>query len=159
MEIRQRIGGLPEGLYQLQCKASTQHYCLSDQHGYLYTSSEQSETPCLQRDYLDIPNTPSAWQTLTSLPVYVSGKTDTLTIGFVGNEAQTPVDTYTNNGSLYMASLAFMPLGLPADATFWTAEQPSQRLLTTCAMSSLIASSVLAFMGSYMKFCSLSCIA
>lgn len=86
MEIRQRIGGLPEGLYQLQCKASTQHYCLSDQHGYLYTSSEQSETPRLQRDYLDIPSTPSAWQTLTSLPVYVSGKTDTLTIGFVGSK-------------------------------------------------------------------------
>ena len=44
-----------------------------------------------------------------------------LTIGFVGNEAQTPIDSYTNNGSLYMASLAFMPLGLPADASFWTA--------------------------------------
>lgn len=43
-----------------------------------------------------------------------------LTIGFVGNSAQSPVDTYTNNGSLYMASLAFMPLGLPADASFWT---------------------------------------
>ncbi len=43
-----------------------------------------------------------------------------LTIGFVGNAAQTPVDTYTNNGSLYMASLAFMPLGLPATDTFWT---------------------------------------
>ncbi len=43
-----------------------------------------------------------------------------LTIGFVGNSAQSPVDTYTNNGSLYMASLAFMPLGLPADAPFWT---------------------------------------
>lgn len=43
-----------------------------------------------------------------------------LTIGFVGNSAQSPVDTYTNNGSLYMASLTFMPLGLPADASFWT---------------------------------------
>lgn len=44
-----------------------------------------------------------------------------LTIGFVGGGAQTPVDSYTNNGSLYMASLAFMPLGLPATDTFWTA--------------------------------------
>ena len=43
-----------------------------------------------------------------------------LTIGFVGNKALTPVDTYTNNGSLYMASLAFMPLGLPPTDTFWT---------------------------------------
>ena len=45
-----------------------------------------------------------------------------LTIGFVGNNAQTPVDTYTNNGSLYMASLAFMPLGLAPTDSFWTAE-------------------------------------
>jgi hypothetical protein len=29
-------------------------------------------------------------------------------------------DWYTNNGSLYMTSLAFMPLGLPADDPFWT---------------------------------------
>ena len=29
-------------------------------------------------------------------------------------------DWYTNNGSLYMASLAFLPLGLPADHPFWT---------------------------------------
>ncbi len=43
-----------------------------------------------------------------------------ITIGFVGNAAQTPVDTYTNNGSLYMASLCFMPLGLPESAAFWT---------------------------------------
>ena len=44
-----------------------------------------------------------------------------ITIGFVGDAAQTPVDTYTNNGSLYMTSLAFMPLGLPATDSFWTA--------------------------------------
>ena len=29
-------------------------------------------------------------------------------------------DYYTNNGSLYMASLAFLPLGLSADDPFWT---------------------------------------
>lgn len=102
MEIRQRIGGLPEGLYQLQCKASTQHYCLSDQHGYIRTNTQQSETPYLQRDYLDVPSTPSAWQTLTTLPVYVSGKTDTLTIGFIGSK-QGATDyawrSYGNNDS------------------------------------------------------------
>ncbi len=43
-----------------------------------------------------------------------------LTIGFVGHAAQTPVDSYTNNGSLYMTSLSLMPLGLPATDTFWT---------------------------------------
>ncbi len=43
-----------------------------------------------------------------------------LTIGFCGSQPST-ADWYTNNGSLYMASLAFMPLGLPATDTFWTA--------------------------------------
>lgn len=42
-----------------------------------------------------------------------------LTIGFVGAHPNV-ADWYTNNGSLYMTSLAFMPLGLPADDPFWT---------------------------------------
>lgn len=42
-----------------------------------------------------------------------------LTIGFCGSQPGT-ADWYTNNGSLYMASLTFMPLGLPADHDFWT---------------------------------------
>ena len=44
-----------------------------------------------------------------------------LTIGFCGSQPDT-ADWYTNNGSLYMASLAFMPLGLPATHAFWTDE-------------------------------------
>ncbi|MDO4994691.1 MAG: DUF2264 domain-containing protein [Bacteroidales bacterium] len=42
-----------------------------------------------------------------------------LTIGFIGNHPNV-ADWYTNNGSLYMTSLAFLPLGLPADDAFWT---------------------------------------
>ena len=42
-----------------------------------------------------------------------------LTIGFLGNHPNV-ADWYTNNGSLYMTSLAFLPLGLPADDPFWT---------------------------------------
>lgn len=42
-----------------------------------------------------------------------------LTLGFNGSQAGIS-DWYTNNGSLYMASLAFLPLGLPADHPFWT---------------------------------------
>lgn len=42
-----------------------------------------------------------------------------LTIGFVGSHPNV-ADWYTNNGSLYMTSLAFMPLGLPANDSFWT---------------------------------------
>ena len=43
-----------------------------------------------------------------------------LSIGFCGNSQKDVADWYTNNGSLYMTTLAFMPLGLPADHPFWT---------------------------------------
>ncbi len=47
-----------------------------------------------------------------------------LTIGFSGRQPNI-ADWYTNNGSLYMTSLAFLPLGLPASHPFWTdAELP-----------------------------------
>lgn len=42
-----------------------------------------------------------------------------LTIGFAGRQPNV-ADWYTNNGSLYMTSLAFMPLGLPATHPFWS---------------------------------------
>lgn len=47
-----------------------------------------------------------------------------LTIGFVGRQPNI-ADWYTNNGSLYITSLAFLPLGLPATHPFWSdAAQP-----------------------------------
>lgn len=47
-----------------------------------------------------------------------------LTIGFCGSQPDI-ADWYTNNGSLYMTSLSFMPLGLPASSPFWTvADEP-----------------------------------
>lgn len=42
-----------------------------------------------------------------------------LTIGFSGRQPNV-ADWYTNNGSLYMTSLSFLPLGLPATHPFWT---------------------------------------
>lgn len=42
-----------------------------------------------------------------------------LTLGFNGSQPATS-DVYTNNGSLYMTTLGFLPLGLPADHSFWT---------------------------------------
>jgi len=42
-----------------------------------------------------------------------------LTIGFVGEQPNVS-DWYTNNGSLYLTSVAFLPLGLPANHPFWT---------------------------------------
>ena len=42
-----------------------------------------------------------------------------LTIGFAGRQPNI-ADWYTNNGSLYLTSLAFLPLGLPATHPFWS---------------------------------------
>ena len=42
-----------------------------------------------------------------------------LTIGFNGSQPCI-ADWYTNNGSTYMTSLMFLPLGLPASHPFWT---------------------------------------
>ncbi len=41
-----------------------------------------------------------------------------LQLGFAGHQPDL-ADWYTNNGSLYLTSLVFLPLGLPADHTFW----------------------------------------
>jgi hypothetical protein len=43
-----------------------------------------------------------------------------LVLGFCGHQPMI-ADTYTSTGSLYMATLGFLPLGLPASDTFWTA--------------------------------------
>lgn len=42
-----------------------------------------------------------------------------LSLGFAGKQPDLS-DVYTNNGSLYMTTLAFLPLGLPAGHSFWT---------------------------------------
>lgn len=42
-----------------------------------------------------------------------------LRLGFCGHQPDLS-NYYTNNGSLYMTSLVFMPLGLPATHPFWT---------------------------------------
>lgn len=42
-----------------------------------------------------------------------------LVLGFNGSQPGM-ADGYTSTGSLYMASLSFLPLGLPADNKFWT---------------------------------------
>ncbi|WP_421938302.1 DUF2264 domain-containing protein [Pedobacter sp.] len=42
-----------------------------------------------------------------------------LVLGFCGSQPMI-ADGYTSTGSLYMATLGFLPLGLPADHPFWT---------------------------------------
>jgi len=44
-----------------------------------------------------------------------------LRLGFVGDRQRDIADSYTNTGSLYITSLAFLPLGLPTSHEFWSA--------------------------------------
>lgn len=44
-----------------------------------------------------------------------------LQLGFTGHQPHV-ADWYTNNGSMYLTSEVFLPLGLPADHAFWTSE-------------------------------------
>lgn len=44
-----------------------------------------------------------------------------LTIGFVGAQPELG-DWYSNNGSMYITSASFLPLGLPATDSYWTAQ-------------------------------------
>ena len=102
MEIRQNVENVPEGLYSLECKATTQHYCLSDQHGYLVCGQDTASTTNLKSDYFDLP-VGNIWETLSTTPLYVEegGK---ITIGFVGSKqgavdnAWHPVGEPTNSG-------------------------------------------------------------
>lgn len=48
-------------------------------------------------------------------------KDDWLRLGFCGYQPEI-ADYYTSTGSLYMASLSFLPLGLPSDHEFWIAK-------------------------------------
>ncbi|SFS68669.1 hypothetical protein SAMN04487906_1389 [Zhouia amylolytica] len=48
-------------------------------------------------------------------------KNDWLTLGFCGHHPDV-ADYYSSTGSMYMASLSFLPLGLPADDEFWTSD-------------------------------------
>ena len=80
MEIRQTVTGLPEGYYQLECKATTEHFCISDQHGYLKSGNDEALTPVMTKDYFDLP-VPDVWETLKSTPVYVAPN-GSLTLGF-----------------------------------------------------------------------------
>ncbi|ATL49890.1 hypothetical protein COR50_14855 [Chitinophaga caeni] len=56
-----------------------------------------------------------------------------LVLGFCGSQPNI-ADYYTSTGSLYMATLSFLPLGLPADNEFWTS--PAEKWTSVKAWSS-----------------------
>ncbi len=84
MEICQTLTNLPEGYYRMECKATTQHFCITDQHGYLRSGSEEAVTPILSKDYFDLP-VADVWETLTTAPLYVE-QGGSLTLGFVSSK-------------------------------------------------------------------------
>ena len=44
-----------------------------------------------------------------------------LRLGLTGDQQQQLADYYSNTGSMYITSLVFLPLGLPATHDFWSA--------------------------------------
>lgn len=46
-----------------------------------------------------------------------------LSMGVVGDQQTNLADYYTNAGSMYVASLSFLPLGLPVEDEFWTCKR------------------------------------
>ena len=84
MEIYQTVTNLPEGYYQLECKATTEHFCISDQHAYLRSEGAEVISPTISKDYFDLP-VPNPWDTLTTAPIYVEAG-GSLTLGFVSSK-------------------------------------------------------------------------
>ena len=85
LAIKQDVGSIGtgyHGLYALECKASTEHYCLSDQHGYITDGTNTEKTQTLKADFLDL-NMPVAnrWDLLYSAPIYLEDNSK-FTIGF-----------------------------------------------------------------------------
>ena len=86
------------GLYALECKASTEHYCLSDQHGYITDGTVKENTQNLTADYLDL-NMPVAkrWGTLYTAPIYLNDNS-TFTVGFEGTKKGSVVNGWLQYG-------------------------------------------------------------
>lgn len=84
MEICQTLTGLEEGYYMMECMATTEHFCISDQHGYLRSGGAEVVTPTLGKDYFDLP-VPEVWDTLATTPIYVEPN-GSLTFGFVSSK-------------------------------------------------------------------------
>ena len=91
MEINQELKKLPHGLYALECKATTQHYCESDQKAFIRVQGGQEVQEAwsenLPYGVLDIPTIADAdkWVTMVTPYIYVDEE-DTVTIGFCGSK-------------------------------------------------------------------------
>jgi len=83
LEVRQTLTDLPAGYYMMSCVATTQPFCLTDQHGYITNGTTTESTPVLTFERFDAPGITNAdvWEPLATLPVWVD-EGGSLTIGF-----------------------------------------------------------------------------
>ncbi len=83
LALTQELTGLPMGYYRLTADATTQHYCLSDQHCWLRSDADSVASPTLTFDRMQIPDIADSarWETLSTLPLYVGDEGQAL-LGF-----------------------------------------------------------------------------
>ena len=84
MEIRQTVTNLPEGYYKMECLATTEHFCISDQHGYITSGGAEAVTPVISKALYDMP-VDYHWEKLSTTPLYVEPN-GSLTLGFVSSK-------------------------------------------------------------------------
>lgn len=107
LALTQDLTGLPMGYYRLTADATTQHYCLSDQHSWMRTEADSTASPTLTYDRMQIPgiSADDRWQTLSTLPLYV-GDDGQATIGFQSSKQGTIEGAYDddNRAGWWLAS-------------------------------------------------------
>jgi len=102
MAVSQNITGLSAGLYALECKATTEHLCETDQHAYMTnrTTGQTVRSQQLPYGVLDLPSFKDAdkWCTLVTNYLIVQ-EGDELEIGFCGSKAGAVDKSWIKYGS------------------------------------------------------------
>ena len=100
LEVKQTLQNLPEGYYYMACVATTQPFCITDQHGYISNGTATEQTPTLTFERFDSPGITNedVWEPLATLPVWVD-EGGSLTIGFQSSKQgkQTADPVYSDN--------------------------------------------------------------
>lgn len=134
MAVNQSLTKLPGGLYALECMATTQHLCETDQHSFLTVGETTVNSMPLPYGLLDLPafSNSEKWVTLTTPYIYVEPN-GTATIGFQGSKQgavdkqwmpyASPTSAGDNREGWWCATdftLRYVPMQLStADAAGW----------------------------------------
>ena len=113
-EIQERLIS-PEGTYPVVGRSSTYRMAAFQPiaqlalHDQLPAEISPAQVRCaltaiMKRMFIPSTFTPAGW----------------LEIGLIGNQQHGIADSYSNSGSMYITSLVFLPLGLPASHPFWS---------------------------------------